>query len=353
MTVDYLVIGQGLAGTWVSYFLEKENRSFHVIDREDRDSASRVSAGIINPVTGRRLVNSWMIEELIPFVETHYHQLGADLQVQAISRKTIADFFPTPQMRLAFTQRMSEGSDYLRFPEDDNEWDGQFNYTFGFGKIAPAFIAHLDRILPAWRNHLVKEEKLSMDDFSHEALQIHADHVRYRDIEAKKIIFCEGYSGYHQSLFQSLPYSEVKGESLIIESTDIPASHIFKKGLILAPMSSPGFFWVGSNYLWEFQDAQPTPLFREETEKLLKAWLKVPFRVLDHLAGIRPTTLERRPFVGIHPHHPSVAILNGLGTKGCSIGPFFAKQLVNHLLHDTPIQPDADLRRFHKTLADK
>src|SRR5438046_7032667 len=52
--VDYLIIGQGLSGTWLSWFLARENRSFLIIDKNEPITPSKVSSGVINPVTGRR-----------------------------------------------------------------------------------------------------------------------------------------------------------------------------------------------------------------------------------------------------------------------------------------------------------
>ncbi|HMC99901.1 MAG TPA: FAD-dependent oxidoreductase, partial [Ferruginibacter sp.] len=109
--------------------------------------------------------------------------------------------------------------------------------------------------------------------------------------------------------------------------------------------------WVGSSYNWEFDNAYPSSAFRDTTEAALKEWLKIPFKIVDHYAGIRPATLERRPFVGLHPHQPNIGILNGMGTKGCSLAPFFAKQLVDHLLHNQPITPEASVSRFQRILS--
>ena len=89
----------------------------------------------------------------------------------------------------------------------------------------------------------------------------------------------------------------------------------------------------------------------KKTELLLKDWLKIPFTVKEHLCGIRPATLERRPFVGIHPQNPGIGILNGMGTKGCSLAPYFAKQLVDNLVRNKPINPDASVERFSKILS--
>ena len=90
--------------------------------------------------------------------------------------------------------------------------------------------------------------------------------------------------------------------------------------------------------------------FLENTTSIFTQWLKHPFRVVDQLASIRPATVERRPFVGMHPHDPSIGILNGMGTKGCSLSPYFAHQLVNHLTENTPILPEADIKRFSRIL---
>ncbi len=85
----------------------------------------------------------------------------------------------------------------------------------------------------------------------------------------------------------------------------------------------------------------------------LKYWLKVPFEIVDHFASVRPANMERRPFVGAHPKFSAVAILNGMGTKGCSLAPFFAKQLSDYLVEGKALYPDADVRRFEKILSRK
>jgi glycine/D-amino acid oxidase-like deaminating enzyme len=151
--------------------------------------------------------------------------------------------------------------------------------------------------------------------------------------------------------FKLLPFSANKGEALIIHSEDLTNEHIFKRGLILAPLPVQHTFWVGSNYQWEFTDADPSPSFYQQTTKHLENWLKVPFKVLHHKAAIRPATVERRPFVGTHPHLPQLGILNGMGTKGTSLAPYFANQLVQHLIHGLPIAPEADVHRFSRILS--
>jgi len=72
--------------------------------------------------------------------------------------------------------------------------------------------------------------------------------------------------------------------------------------------------------------------------------------VVDHIVGIRPANQERRPFVGLHPSHPSIGICNGMGTKGCSLAPYFANQLIEHCETGSPIHAEARLERFEEIL---
>ena len=135
MQVEFLIVGQGISGTFLSYYLKKENKSFLVIDNNNPNTASRIAAGIINPVTGRRIVKTWMIDELIPFVKNAYSEFGNDLGITLISDKKIIDFFPTPQMRQAFLKRRIEDQTYLHEEKDTGEFSKFFNYELLFKSI--------------------------------------------------------------------------------------------------------------------------------------------------------------------------------------------------------------------------
>ena len=86
MQVDHIIVGQGISGSFLSWYLIKEGKSVLVIDEENATTASRVAAGIINPVTGRRMVTVWMAEELFPFAWKAYNEFGAELGITAISQ---------------------------------------------------------------------------------------------------------------------------------------------------------------------------------------------------------------------------------------------------------------------------
>jgi glycine/D-amino acid oxidase-like deaminating enzyme len=364
MTKDVLIIGQGVCGTFLTWWLERAGLSYIVIDEERPFAASRAAAGIINPVTGRRIVKTWMIDELLSFAKDSYASISNELQINCLKPASVIDFFPTAQMRLAFLKRLEEDPQYLELPADEHKWSPLFNYELGYGMITQCFLADLPSLLPAWRRHLIRQDSLEQARFDLASLVVEKDQIRYRDITARHIIFCDGIESFDSPYFNRLPFAPNKGEALILDVPDWPAiftrmntapnAHpvipIFKKGMTLAPWKD-GLFWVGSSYEWSFSNPDATEAFRQRTEAFLKSWLKPSFKILDHIASVRPATIERRPFVGFHPLHPAVGILNGMGTKGCSLAPYFAHQLVEHIVHGKPIQPDADVKRFTKILS--
>jgi glycine/D-amino acid oxidase-like deaminating enzyme len=351
MQIDYLIIGQGICGTMLSWFLHKEGKTFLIIDDNNENASSKIAAGIINPVTGRRYAYTWMIDDVMPFAIQCYEEIGNYLGQNLVHPKSIIDFFPSPQMRNAFIDRLTENDTYLHSYPDQNHFNQYFNYDFGCGEIAPAYTVHLQALLSSWRKKLqelnaIKEEKFDMPE-----LKIEKGFVSYQNITAQKIIFCDGTDGVKNPWFQLLPYAPNKGEALLIECNDFTNEHVFKKGLMLAPLPEENIYWVGSNYQWEFENDQPSKEFYEHATTVLNGWLKKPYKVLFHKAAIRPATLERRPFVGFHPQYQNIGILNGMGTKGTSLAPFFAHQLTQYLVYGFPIAAEADVHRFSRILS--
>jgi glycine/D-amino acid oxidase-like deaminating enzyme len=350
MNTDVLIIGQGISGTFLSWYLEKAGKDFLIIDDNNSNASSRIAAGVINPVTGRRLVTVWMVNEVLPFAWNAYSELGKELEITAIHQKNIIDFFPNPFMREGFLQKIQQGDQYVHTYPEQNHFNSTFNYEFGCGEIRPVYTVNLDMLLPAWRRVLKNKQVLREESFEIAHLKIGEGKVHYKDIIAEKIIFCDGTNSFDSPFFRKLPFAPNKGEALVAEIPGLADHHIYKKSMMIVPMAQKDLFWIGASYIWDFENADPTKEFRDKTEAVLKEWLKIPFQIVEHRSGLRPATLERRPFAGFHPARPSIGILNGMGTKGYSLAPFFAKQLVNNLCYGEPITPEADVARFNKIL---
>jgi glycine/D-amino acid oxidase-like deaminating enzyme len=349
MQTDYLIIGQGIAGTLLSRCLLKERKTVLVIDEGNHFSASKACGGIINPVTGKRLVQSWMIERLLPYALEIYRAMEEELNTPLVKECDILEFHATQHLRSVFEDKLTEKSNYLHALREEVSWGQYFRFNYGIGVISPCLVVDSLAMINGWRDQL-KNGRLLEEKFCVEELVVEKDHVLYKNIKAKKIIFCDGAAGEHNPYFKMLPWSKDKGEALIASIPGLPENHIYKQGLSIVPKGK-GIFWIGATHDWKYTDQSPTPAYREKVQEQLDYWLCLPYVILDHIVALRPANLDRKPFAGLHPLYPSVGILNGMGGKGCSFGPWAATGLARHLVYGDPLLPDTDVKRFSATLS--
>ena len=97
--LDYIIVGQGLVGTWMSYYAQKAEKSFIVVNDPTIPSSTAVASGVINPVTGRRIVQTWMIDTLLPNAVNAYKELGKDLNKTLIKASPVVLLHPSLQMK--------------------------------------------------------------------------------------------------------------------------------------------------------------------------------------------------------------------------------------------------------------
>ena len=77
----------------------------------------------------------------------------------------------------------------------------------------------------------------------------------------------------------------------------------------------------------------------------LAAITGLPAAVVAQRAGVRPAVRDRKPLLGPHPALPMLSFCGGYGSKGVMLAPRLAELLAEHLLHDMPLWPEADLAR--------
>jgi len=352
MELDYIIIGQGICGTFLSWNLLKEGKKILVIDKQQKFSSSKVASGIINPVTGRRVVTTWMIEDLLPFAWNAYSEIGNDIGETIIEQKNTIAFPTSVQMLQTYGKRANEENSYIHsFEKNEEQFHQYFNFIFHSYIINPTYLIYLHPLLHGWRKKLIESNSLIEEKFEDAQLTVHKDSVQYKNIHAGKIIFCNGVNTFENSYWKNLPYVFNKGQALIADIPNLSSRNIYKYGPVtLAPWYN-NLWWIGSSYENNFTTIAPTEDFYINTVASLKNILKTTFTIKEHLASLRPGVIERRPFVGLHPDFPFIGILNGMGTKGCSLAPYFAHQLAQHLINNIPIDPLADVKRFHRLLS--
>ena len=344
---DYLLIGQGQAGTLLAHFLEQAGKTAHVVDQYNPRSATQVAAGIINPITGRRYVKSWRVDELIPFAKKTYRDLE--------SRLGIPIYHERPILRALFNSR--EENDWLARTAEPGygqymldaagleEYAEKTVPAYSYGEVRHSAQVDIGRLADAYRAYLREKGAITEEVFDYGKLEVAAQGVRYKGLEAQTAVFCEGQHARQNPFFNYLPFGGAKGEVLIVRIPGARFEKILKHRVFIVPLQD-GLYWVGSTYGWKFDNDGPTPEARAFLGERLEDILKTPFEVVEHRAAIRPTVKDRRPFLGRHPEFPSLALFNGLGTKGASLGPFWAKHMADFLVKNSTLEEAVDIGRF-------
>jgi glycine oxidase len=345
---DFLVIGQGLAGTMLASFLKLAGVRVVLVDEVQPESATRVAAGLMNPVTGRNIVKSWRIDEILPFAIQYYRVLEQRIGISIMRENSIIRALHSIDEENIWLERCADAGykAYLSDKQVADKLPSWVRAAHSYGEIRGAAQVDVgllaDTLREIWKNEgILIEETLNL-----RKLKVTSSEVSYGNIEAKKVIFCDGSWGKANPWFGYLPLKGDKGEVLIVKlHTDMPLKYNLKHHLFVVPRQD-GTFWVGSNYVSSFQNALPSTQGRAWLEENLRRTVNCSYEVIGHMAAVRPTVSDRRPLLGQHPQHSNLYIFNGLGTKGASLAPFWARHMVTHLLGLSALDPEVDIKRF-------
>lgn len=330
--IDYLIVGQGLAGTWLSYFLLQQSKSITVIDDFDANVASRVASGVINPFTGKRLVKSWLIDTLLPFAHNSYRSMEELLQVSFYEPKNIIWVLNTIQELNDFCALQLEDNykHFIKSIDKTTNCVGIKN-AIGYALVQGAAMVNMPLFLNSYRNYLQNNNLLQTAKFNYNQLQPTLNSFTYNKQQYKNVVFCEGAKAIQNPFFNNLPFTFAKGEVLLIKAPKLNLNNQMLKGKVFITPYKPNIYWVGSTYTWNDLSNTPSAEQKQFLLSQLQKHINTDFEVINHIAAIRPTIKDRRPILGEHPIYNNLFIFNGLGTKGVSLSPFFANCLVNFI----------------------
>ena len=346
MIVDYIIVGQGIGGTACAYYLMEAGQSVMVID-PGGTNATQVAAGNINPLTGRGYTKSWMIDELLLEANAFYKGLGRLIGHDVINDQSIYRTIRSIQEENKWMSRLhQEGYEaYINDIADHIEGDDLYKEPpLGFGKVSNALQINTRLTINGFRDLLESREMLIVSSFNYKELIIHDDGgLIYQGIKARSIVFAEGAGVMKNPFFNTIPIEPTKGEVILIDLDEKFKSNV-KDNVFISPYGD--YYWVGSDYQKQFDESGPTKKGYDYLIDKLNRSIHPRYKVVDHLAGIRPCTRDRRPVIGRHPQFHSLLLFNGLGTKGTSLAPYFARHLVEHLIYGYEINSEVDLRRY-------
>jgi glycine oxidase len=319
------IVGQGLAGSLLGWCCERAGVPFRIVDAGHASAASRVGAGLINPLTGRRLVPTWRIAEWRDPALRFYQELERELGIPLVTPIRVHRRFRREEERARFLGRREDPAvgRWWASHDDDGIWihDGAQIDTAGL-------IAELRK---RWQTcgwlderRLVTEPAAGVDD-------------------GGAVIWCLG--GSVPGGFEHVPWERAPGEILQGRLPGLASGVLLNDGHWVLP-GPAGWARVGATYHRDGAAAGPTTAAREELVTAARRLTGRELEVGAHEAAVRMTTADRRPVIGWHPQRAGWGVFGGLGSKGALWAPQLAQQWLGLLTAGRPVDPEVDVARF-------
>lgn len=345
--LPYLIVGQGIAGSVLAFTLFKRGIPFRLVDLPVSQASSKVAAGLFTPITGQRMVKTWKADQIFPFLHHFY------LEMQDFFQKKF--FFPLPIYRPFDSvekqnQWLAESAepalaDFVNTNFDPKIYDKTVYQTLGGLQMKQSGYLNVPEMLETMRLFLEQNQYFISDKLEEKDIILEEKGIFWKNESYEKIVFCRGMADAESPFFDFLPFRPTKGETLTIRLLEGKIEHIISRNGWILPLPN-GLCRVGATYDWHDRTETPSEKARTELLEKLDKLIRLPYEIVDQQAGIRPTTIDRRPFVGISPKNDNILIFNGLGTKGVSLAPFWAAHLTDFLEGKTALDQEVDVRRF-------
>ncbi len=348
MQIDYLVIGQGLAGSLLAWELMQRDKKVIIIDN-GKENASLMAAGLINPVTGMRLVKSANVDLLLPAAMDYYQKLAVYFQQAFYVEKQLLRVLANEKELAIYKKRQQqiEYQDYL-----SKNISSQHSLSSPYGLIKQTKTGYLRSrpLLTALKNYFVSRQSYIKAEIDYREINC-LQQLHWRNLHPQCIVFCEGHHASNNPWFSYLPFQPVKGEIITASSHHEIPQNIINYGHWFIPLGSRQFR-TGATFDRERLDTRTTITAKKTLfDALKKAMPTLSIdAVISQQAGIRPTTLDKQPFLGRHPIKPELVIFNGFGAKGSLQIPWCCQSLADHLIHNKAIPETCSIMRYEKLL---
>jgi len=346
--LDYIVVGQGIAGSLLAYQLIKADKKVLVLNDESLPTSSAVAGGIFNPITGKNLDKTWLADKIFPVLREFYTSIEKEFHTHFYHETNLYRPFANEQQQKHFLRLTDEYDlgNYLKiiqpnqsdYEQVSNELGGL--YTFSAGWV------NVPKMLKYFRDFFKQNESYQAEKVDFAELIISENNIFYKDFQVKRIIFCQGFYSTQNSFFSWIPFNPAKGETILADVEGYKIKEIINQGFWIIPLEG-NKCRLGSTYIWDNLDWQATESGRELIASKISKILSIPYQITGQEAGIRPTTRDRRPLMGNHPYHNNLYIFNGLGTKGVSLAPYFAEEMLGFLEKNKVLMSEANIERFY------
>jgi glycine oxidase len=342
--VDFLIIGQGLAGTLFADFALQQGHTVLVLNDESRIAASMVAAGMYTPVNPKRMSVSWMYDELYNSLVQTFSNLENQTGKRFFYPMEVYNAISSAKESNDFAEKL-DNVQFASYINPTQQINMPIKQELGGFTIYKSGWVDLPSLILSYRQLLISKNAYKATSVDISKLRELDDGVEYENVKAKYVVSCVGNQLHDSGFFGK--HRGTKGDTIIFETLGLPEDTILKKGIYLVPLLA-NRYKLGATYHRNFQSEVPE---QEDAELLMQKFTNLtdlPIQIISHQAAIRPTTPDRKPVLGRMPHTNRIYVFNGLGTKGVTYGPYFAQHMFNYIVNGTPLIPEVDIKRYYQ-----
>lgn len=338
--VDVLIIGQGLAGTTLAWTLLECGLRVAIADRCAGTCSSRVAAGMLAPVGGKRLALAWRAREAWDAAVPFYRRVEETLGKPFLRECEVVRLFVDAAQRGEFEKRRHGELDGMIVRPTPTFDERVFHCMLG-GFEASAARLDVAGYLDASRDEFIRrgvfheaDVDLARDCELNDSIAV----APGLGVAAKQVVLCRGFAEADAGQMPPGFFEPAQGEVLTLRVPDLDETRVVQRGVWLAPLGGR-LFKAGATFNRELIGVLPTAAGREEIEAKLRDFLRLPFEVVGQTAGVRPIVRGRRPVVGTIQHE-RLGVMNGLGANGTLWAPWVARRYTDHIKSGSELPAD-------------
>ncbi len=327
----YLIIGQGIAGTILSYRFKKAGIPFKIIDSPNLSQSSKIAAGLANPVVLKR--QKWVkdAERFTAQLKDFYLSFERELSANIYHPLPLYHIFQSNGEVNDWQQNASNPYLQSYLGKVEKYALPQVKSPYGFGKVEGIFWIDTHLMISRWRKELKASELLIEESFQAE---------EYQDYQH---IYCNGHLMTEHFPLLANVYSKTKGQVMLIESVELKENYGLHSSVFTLPLGEHRFK-VGATYEHKNLNDETSPEGLARLQSDLEKFYSGAYRVLEHYAGVRPNIKDRKPILG--KVAPGKYCFNGLGSRGVLMAPYLSQHFIDYLVHNKELEPSWNIDRF-------
>lgn len=340
-TLDCVIVGQGLAGSWMATVLAKRGWKIRVYDDGSQNAASRVASGMMTPLTGKRLVPTWRLDPLLGVAKAAYRAQERELGCALLDCRPSLRIFSSEDQAQRWEKRAQDPSlaPYLgeRFAPGTRVQG--IELPFGGCKLLEGARVDVRTWVNAIRDSLAKEGAYVQRRVELTAIAKQGDHWLVEGERCKRVVFCLGYRAMEHQLTRRLPFKPARGDLIEVVAPTVSESLHLQVGVSLTALGDKKAL-VGGNYDWRDIHGGPNQGQAQTLVTKMQEIIGEPLSVQGHRCGVRPIVEGRVPVLGELEGQRGAYLLNGLASKGTMWAPWMAQHLCDVMDGKVKVDPE-------------